>query len=374
MFTALKDMKTYSEALDLYKNRVGGQSLSRAPASGRGSSSSRKQKIHQRMEALRVPDLFSLFDDEKPSPTSQTVITTLELAAKVVRSGRNVCFHGFGDKTLLVSQTFTTFSDSFTVIKINGAQTELTPRSLFACVLKLVEKKVNEEGLAYNYSADREVGKIAKNAYFLLKKLRKNSFLLLFSALDNWCFLRPSAFEALALLASLPNFRVVGCVDSVNFPVMTSRVAFHNFSFVFFALHTYVPYTTQLQYIDTLAHPKHEKRSPQVVQSILNTLTPNQRELVLFALSEIALSAKGAVEEPELFNKALWEAKATSYAQFVENLKEAFLHNVLLKRKGEGGATAYRTALSPHVLEIVLRAPAAGAKARRGARGAPPTS
>lgn len=348
MFGALKDMKTYPEAFELYRNKP----VQKSARTGK-SSTFRKHRIHQRIEAMRVSQLLYLVEEEKNKPPVKDVSATLELGVNIVALGRNVCFHGFGEKAPVVAEAFRGCSSSFSLITVNGGQMELTARSLFTTILQLVEKKLNQEGLAYEYSADREVDKIARNIHALLKRLPLSKFLLLFHALDNWCFLRAGAFEGLALLAGLHNFRVVGCVDSVNFPIMASRRALQNFGFVFLALNTYVPYAAQLCYLDALVHPKHEKRSPQVVESIIRTLTLNQRELVLFVLRELLVSEKGAVEEAEMFNRALWEAKVTSHAQFVENLKEAFYHN-LLARKTEANSTAYKTPLSSYTLESLL--------------------
>ena len=66
----------------------------------------------------------------------------------------------------------------------------------------------------------------------------------------------------------------------------------------------------------------------QNINGVIDSLTDNQRELVLFVLYVFTTKDKKSIEENELFKMAVEEAKVSSLYQFKDNIREAVQHHI----------------------------------------------
>ena len=298
-----------------------------------------------------------LKDDVQPQdklkPSTKAV---LDEALVWLKQGQNLCFYGFGNKEYLVDDFIkANFSEDHLIINIRGYQRNLTPRSLLMQILQIFETdelelqrvKINDKSFKPEdviHKCMQNIKTLKKNnleklmAYFsTMLSVIKTPIIFVVHNLDNTNMRMDDFLTYFSSLAvNKPNIYVnakininfVATVDSIKTYYYFNTKILENFSFMFFELTSPVIYDKQFDYMSVTDVIQTGRKYLQNINGIIESLTENQKELVLFVLHEFKSKEKKAIEENELFKRAVEEAKVSSLYQFKDNIREAVQHHI----------------------------------------------
>lgn len=310
--------------------------------------------IERRIENIHVGSLLKSVGSLAKVDLNEENTNNIALGVHLASIGKNVCFYGLGRKETHLRDKILRLQETHSIIFAKGNYSDVLPRTMFLRILEIAEKKRFEQSNIAKSELDDDAEKLAILLFSTLSRAYESKFLLVIFGIDGPNFFRKSVLESLAILTQLPNFNVIFTLDSVNFPFLLTRNICDRLNLFYVKLNSRSPYCYEMLYIDAIVDPKQETRSLSMVMSIINSLTPNQQELVKFVLQSLLFSEKRMIEERELFTKCLWEAKVTSFMQFGENLREALTHKLLIKKTVDCLSNIYLTPLSQRTLEAIL--------------------
>ena len=321
-------------------------------------------KLYLSKSLQSVLTSIELFEKEKKIKQN----LNLEKIDKILESGHialefdnNICFYGLGDKEKLVSKYFREFyKEERIILEIKGYDKSLLASNIFLKILLAFEPFNDKKIMEYIETNQKKKHNQVKDIYTSLKEickildLQNKKILIIFHTLDCFTFYSKENLEYLSLLASETNVNFISTLDSINYPYIISRDIFNSFFFIYFELNSYIKYSEQLYYLDFFFSINQKNKSLKSIKGIMESLTPTQRDLVLFVLEKLISKKEKFIEENELWKEALFEMKTSSLIQFRQNLKEAIIHNIISTHNIDKDVVVYKTRLTEPEVENVL--------------------
>ena len=306
-------------------------------------------------------ELFEKTNKIKEKLNYKKIDKILESGHIALEFGNNICFYGLGNKEKLVSEYFRDFyKEERIILEIKGYDKSLLASNIFLKILLIFEKFKNSKIKQYietiqkkKHNHTKEIFTSLKSIFQILKEQNKK-ILIIFHNLDCFTFYSKENLEYLSLLSTEQNVNFITTLDSINYPYLISRDIFNSFFFIYLEINSFLKYSNQLYYLDFFFSINQKNKSLKSIKGIMESLTPTQRDLVLFVLEKLCGKKEKNIEENELWKEALFEIKTSSLIQFRQNLKEAILHNIISTHTIDKDVVVYKTRLTEPELKNIL--------------------